>query len=157
MAIDRPVTKECENPDSFGEICVGCNACGRVNKETMQTDRYNMYRFRLAEEIEKFNSEFYHTNIQQTNVAKNIIYCALKLLECIEHIDFDKVDKKQVAKVRSVDFMSLAEDCKANAIDLCRICKNNQSDDCGCECDRCEKKCVCNTCVDGNKWEWRDL
>jgi hypothetical protein len=29
---DYGVSKDCKNPDSFGEICVKCNQCGRWKK-----------------------------------------------------------------------------------------------------------------------------
>ena len=30
---DIAVTENCKNPDSYGEICVRCNKCGRFDKE----------------------------------------------------------------------------------------------------------------------------
>ena len=31
--IDIGVAKNCKNPDSYGEICVRCNKCGRFDKD----------------------------------------------------------------------------------------------------------------------------
>jgi hypothetical protein len=45
--LDYGVSPECENPDSYGEICVKCNRCGRkaerkerehVQKETWESN-----------------------------------------------------------------------------------------------------------------------
>ena len=36
--IDYPVTKDCVNPDSYGEICVKCNQCGRFDKAEGQEE-----------------------------------------------------------------------------------------------------------------------
>jgi len=30
--VDIAVTDDCKNPDSYGEICVMCNRCGRFDK-----------------------------------------------------------------------------------------------------------------------------
>lgn len=30
--------EECVNPDSFGEICVHCNECGRFDKEESEVE-----------------------------------------------------------------------------------------------------------------------
>ena len=34
--IDIGVAKNCKNPDSYGEICVRCNRCGRFDKYAEQ-------------------------------------------------------------------------------------------------------------------------
>ena len=34
LHIDYPPTKDCKNPDTYGEICVKCNDCGRFDKLT---------------------------------------------------------------------------------------------------------------------------
>jgi hypothetical protein len=157
--IDFSIEKDCINPDSFGEICVKCNACGRFDKDEMLIDRYIMFRHRLVEEIEKFNSDYYHTNLQQMNIAKNIIYNAEKLLECIEQMDFDggKPGKEQIAKIFATDIAALCEDIKTNATrDICNICLHYENEiSCDLECEKCKKQCICNTCKDCDKWEWR--
>ena len=33
MCVDIGVIENCKNPDSYGEICVRCNKCGRFDKE----------------------------------------------------------------------------------------------------------------------------
>ena len=32
---DIAVTDNCKNPDSYGEICVKCNKCGRFGEQEM--------------------------------------------------------------------------------------------------------------------------
>lgn len=38
MFIDYGVTKDCVNSDSYGEICVKCNQCGRFNKKEKEKE-----------------------------------------------------------------------------------------------------------------------
>lgn len=87
--IDFGVSKDCVNPDSYGEICVKCNCCGRFGKETMWIRRYNMYWRNLAELIEKHSDDFYFTDLQQTNIAIDIVTYGQYILECVKHLDFD--------------------------------------------------------------------
>lgn len=45
------VKQGCFNPEeSYGEICVCCNACGRLNKETMLPDRLATFKRHLEAE-----------------------------------------------------------------------------------------------------------
>ena len=34
MHFDYAPTKDCNNPDTYGEICVKCNQCGRFDEPT---------------------------------------------------------------------------------------------------------------------------
>jgi hypothetical protein len=54
-------------------------------------------------------------------------------------------------------FTALCEDIKTNATrDICNICKHCENEiDCDLECEKCKKQCICNTCKDCDKWEWR--
>lgn len=80
--------ENCINPDSYGMICVHCNACGRYDKDTMWKARYDMNIGHLAEEVSKFKDDGFQSNLQQMNLAKNIIHYGEKIKECVEHIDF---------------------------------------------------------------------
>ena len=93
--------KDCINHYSYGEICVGCNACGRINKETMWQSRYEMYVRELKEETEKFESKTFQSNLQQMNIASNIGFLGEKIKECIENIDFGGMDYFKVEAIRS--------------------------------------------------------
>ena len=42
----------------------------------------------LAEEVSKFKDYGFQSNLQQMNLAKNIIHYGEKIKECVEHIDF---------------------------------------------------------------------
>lgn len=56
MIICKSVLENCQNPyDSYGQICVGCNCCGRVDESTMWKSRYDLAIRRLVEEIEKIH------------------------------------------------------------------------------------------------------
>ena len=87
--IDFGVDRKCINPDSCGEICVKCNCCGRFGVENMWIRRYNMYWRNLAELIEKHSDEFFFTDLQQTNIASDIVTYGKNILECVKHLDFD--------------------------------------------------------------------
>lgn len=74
MFIDYAVLENCENPYSYGEICVGCNACGRFDKKTRLEsklkvleewleDRKNFDMWAEDEEIRK---------IQEKNLSESI-------------------------------------------------------------------------------------
>ncbi len=50
--ISMSAMSECINPDSFGEICVCYNACGRFDKNTQKECALNLYKKLLKEEYE---------------------------------------------------------------------------------------------------------
>lgn len=83
-----PVSDDCINRDSYGMICVHCNACGRIDKNTMWEARYKMYYGFLEGEISKHNDDSYKSDLQQANIASNIIHLGQKIAECVEHINF---------------------------------------------------------------------
>ena len=84
--------KDCINFASYGEICVHCNACGRYDKNTMWQARYRMYLGELGGLLDKVLDESYQSNLQQKNIALDVITFGERLKECVEHIDFGKPD-----------------------------------------------------------------
>lgn len=85
------VIENCQNfYDSYGEICVGCNCCGRFGTDTMWQARYEMAITRLSENIEKLTDEYFQSNLQQQNICSNISYWSERLKEILAHLDFDK-------------------------------------------------------------------
>lgn len=85
------VIENCQNfYDSYGEICVGCNCCGRFGTDTMWQARYEMAITRLSENIEKLTDEYFQSNLQQQNICSNISYWSERLKEILTHLDFDK-------------------------------------------------------------------
>ena len=55
-------------------------------------------------------------------------------------------------------FEDFIKDCKENGVDLCYVCKNNPNAfNCEKSCSDCYEKCVCNSCLDGSKWEWKGV
>jgi len=87
------VAKDCVNgEDSYGEICVHCNCCGRINKETMWQSRYETAVRHLQEKAEDFTDDFMKSNLQQRNIALNVKHYADKILEAVEHINFESED-----------------------------------------------------------------
>ena len=75
MFLDYSVGKNCYNCiDSYGEICVGCNCCGRLDKNTKQQARIDVNKRHLSEWAEKLLDEDFQTEIQQTNILENMAY-----------------------------------------------------------------------------------
>ena len=70
--------KNCINNDSYGMICVGCNACGRINPERQREDALKMWQRKLQEEelgIEGMDEA------QRKNIEANIQYFKNKIAE----------------------------------------------------------------------------
>lgn len=66
---------ECYNPyDSYGEICVGCNCCGRIDKSTMHQCRIETDKRHLVETAQHLTGEDYQTELQQKNILSSIEY-----------------------------------------------------------------------------------
>lgn len=82
----------CNLRDSYGMICVGCNCCGRIDKEQMYKSRYKVYVRQLFEEVGAFNDPNFQSNLQQRNIAINVIDYGQKIIDAVEHIDFGKPD-----------------------------------------------------------------
>lgn len=78
------VSDNCINPGSYGMICCHCNACGRVNKDTMLYDRLRLYEECLRNAIE-FDQWDEHSErarkIQDENKKKKIKYYEEKIAE----------------------------------------------------------------------------
>lgn len=88
--ICKSVMSNCQNPyDSYGEICVGCNCCGRIDENTMWQSRYELAVRQLSELVEKLPSEHFQTNLQQGNICSSISSWCEDLREILTHIDFD--------------------------------------------------------------------
>ena len=52
MHIDYAVMANCLNPASYGTICVGCNACGRIDESTQKQSELKLYKELLQAEYE---------------------------------------------------------------------------------------------------------
>ena len=90
------VMKDCINHYSYGEICVGCNACGRIDQNAMWKARYDMYVMQLKELVSKYGDAFFNSNLQQMNIAKDVIFYGEKIKECVEHLDFGGMDSFEI-------------------------------------------------------------
>jgi hypothetical protein len=76
-------TKNCINNDSYGIICVQCNACGRINPKTQKEDALKMWREKLEDEL-NFNQ--WHNDpeiraLQEQNRQANIEYFEAKIAD----------------------------------------------------------------------------
>lgn len=74
------VTNNCVNLfDSYGEICVGCNACGRFNESTKHKCYLDVLKRQLAE-AESFDDWVDGMEeLQRKNKAANIEYTKNKI------------------------------------------------------------------------------
>jgi hypothetical protein len=69
------ILDRCKNlNDSYGEICVGCNACGRVSRKTMLEDRLAVYKEHLKEDVDKIGHPWYTWDTQKKNILSSIEY-----------------------------------------------------------------------------------
>lgn len=89
--IDGPALDNCVNPDSFGEICVHCNACGRYNKRTKKKCELQLYKRLLREEYEfdmwADNADL--RKLQEKNRKANIAYYKKKIAEIESEVEHD--------------------------------------------------------------------
>ena len=80
--VDFSVREDCLNPeDSYGEICVHCNCCGRFNPSTKYESRIKTYERQLQEDYQ-FKSWSEDESIRRTqeeNHKSNIQYMKRKI------------------------------------------------------------------------------
>lgn len=79
------VAENCQNYyDSYGEICVGCNCCGRIDQNTKLQCQLELNR-RQLEERQQFNgwcSDYPAVKaMQQKNIASDIEHFKRKIAE----------------------------------------------------------------------------
>ena len=81
MHIDYAVMKDCINPDSWGTICAGCNACGRIDKSKQNESALKLYKELLQQQYEFDNWIEECREIQESNIEANIKYFKTKIDE----------------------------------------------------------------------------
>jgi hypothetical protein len=69
------VTAECVNPDSYGEICVGCNQCGRFTRLDRPKPLLEVTKFILRA---KPSSEWKYIFIQHTRLRQRFRHHPMK-------------------------------------------------------------------------------
>jgi hypothetical protein len=77
LHISISALEDCINSDSYGEICVHCNACGRFDKSTQKECAIKMYKRQLQEQY-NFNGWI---EMQKRNIESNIQYYKKKIAE----------------------------------------------------------------------------
>lgn len=78
------IKSNCINPvDSFGEICVGCNCCGRINQDTKNDCLVSTYARHIATWAEHLNNETYE-DYQKRNCALTVISFAQDIVKAID-------------------------------------------------------------------------
>ncbi len=80
LHISIPALEDCINDDSYGEICVRCNACGRFDKSTQKECALEMYKRQLQEQY-NFDGLI---EVQKRNIESNIQYLKKKIAELEE-------------------------------------------------------------------------
>jgi hypothetical protein len=79
------VRKDCCNVlDSYGEICVGCNCCGRIDEATKWQSRLATHERHLKEnaEFDNWGSDPEMRALQEKNVAANAVSLQNKIDKC---------------------------------------------------------------------------
>ena len=77
------VAKDCKNLyDSYGEICVGCNCCGRIDPKTKLQCQLELAKRQLEEsqQFDRWDNDYPAVNaMQHENVAADIEYFKAKI------------------------------------------------------------------------------
>ena len=81
MYLDFTAMENCLNPASYGTICVGCNACGRINKETQKESQLKLYKELLQDQYNFDRWIEGMEELQKKNIAKNIEHYKAKIAE----------------------------------------------------------------------------
>ena len=84
MHIDYSALDNCINPNSYGEICVQCNACGRFDKSTEKECKLKFYKEELQENYDFDNWIEGMEERQRQVIASNIEYFKNKIKELEE-------------------------------------------------------------------------
>ena len=81
--IDSQVVEDCMNHNSYGEICVGCNCCGRYGEEGKIEAQIKYYKESLEENknFDDWCDEPFLKLLQQENIDKQNEYYRQKLSE----------------------------------------------------------------------------
>ena len=84
--ISYAVHEDCMNINSYGEICVHCNCCGRFGEEGKKEAQIEYWNELLAEHeaFDGWCDEKKWRKTQEENRQKNIAYCKAKLAELME-------------------------------------------------------------------------
>ena len=89
--VDFGVMDGCINlQESYGEICVRCNACGRFNKETQKEAQLKLYERQLQDQynFEGWDDDF--KEIQQKNINFNIESLKKKIADLKKDLGIEK-------------------------------------------------------------------
>lgn len=81
LHISFTATEDCINLNSYGAICVRCNACGRFDKDKQKESALKMWQQKLQEEYEFDGWVAGFEDIQKENIAANIEYIKGKIAE----------------------------------------------------------------------------
>ena len=83
LHVGYSTTENCINDDSYGIICVRCNACGKINPERQREDALRMWRKKLEEELsfDRWDNDPKIRALQERNHQANIEYYKAKIAE----------------------------------------------------------------------------
>lgn len=80
MHICYSISEDCKNPDAF-HTCYQCNACGKINPDTMLQDRLIVYENCLKEAITFSGWDERFRELQEKNNKENIRYFEEKIAD----------------------------------------------------------------------------
>ena len=81
MIVCKPVSDDCINLQSYGEICVHCNGCGRIDKSTQKEAQLLLYK-RDLERWKTFDGWLEGCEeFQKKNIKSNIKWYEKKIKE----------------------------------------------------------------------------
>ena len=86
--------ENCLNPASYGEICVSCNACGRIDKSTQKQAELQLYKNLLQDEYNFDRRIEGMEEIQRKNIALNIEHFKAKIAE----LEAKRSEERRVGK-----------------------------------------------------------
>lgn len=90
-------TKGCVNNNSYGVICVHCNACGRFDKNTQRECALRMWQKELHEQY-CFDNWFEGAEaLQRRNIASNVEYFQDKILRLVAEAMMEEVQLERGA------------------------------------------------------------
>lgn len=86
--ISYALSKDCMNmSDTYGMICVHCNACGRINPATKNECLISVYERHLADTKAKVAHPDFQTDLQQKNIQADIVWLTERILKAKSELE----------------------------------------------------------------------
>lgn len=113
--ISYGVAKNCENfIETYGEICVHCNACGRFDMDTRVACQMVLYRRYLLNEVGNIGNEEFKTETQKKNIILNISSTIDKIARLQGVVEPEELWERNILQNRLDAVASIALDMRKN-------------------------------------------